>query len=119
MRGSKNALQGKYGGYKGILSKLREVSLHHDFDTMSEEKFRTKILPPINGTMNEAARQKFIDEFKNSMGFNVLILSPEVAGVGFTITEANNVIHLGRTWNPAKENQTTDRVYRIGQKKNR
>ena len=39
------------------------------------------------------------------------------AGVGFTITEANNVIHLSRTWNPAKENQATDRVYRIGQKK--
>ena len=39
------------------------------------------------------------------------------AGVGFTITSANNVIHLSRTWNPAKEDQATDRAYRIGQKK--
>ena len=82
-----------------------------------EEKFGLKILPPINGTMNSIKRQRFIDEFKRNVGFNVLILSPEAAGVGFTITEANNVIHLSRTWNPAKENQATDRVYRIGQEK--
>ena len=82
-----------------------------------KEKFGIKILPPINGSMNGAARQRIIDDFKKFDGFNVLILSPEAAGVGFTITEANNVIHLGRTWNPAKENQATDRVYRIGQKK--
>ena len=67
--------------------------------------------------MNGAARQRLIDKFKTSDGFNALILSPEAAGVGFTITEANNVIHLSRTWNPAKENQATDRVYRIGQDK--
>lgn len=82
-----------------------------------EEKFAIKILPPINGTMNGDKRQKIIDDFQKTDGFNVLILSPEAAGVGFTITEANNVIHLGRTWNPAKENQATDRAYRIGQKR--
>ena len=81
------------------------------------KKFGITILPPINGTMNGSARQRLIDDFKRFDGFNVLILSPEAAGVGFTITEANNVIHLGRTWNPAKENQATDRVYRIGQEK--
>ena len=161
---------GEFSNPLEFLSKLREVSLHPDLDTMSEEKFfeldanevinrsarlikafailneiktrgekvlifvtsrkmqailkrlleekfAIKILPPINGTMNGAARQKFIAEFKKFNGFNVLILSPEAAGVGFTITEANNVIHLSRTWNPAKENQATDRVYRIGQKK--
>ncbi|MGH9240174.1 MAG: restriction endonuclease [Vicinamibacterales bacterium] len=43
------------------------------------------------------------------------ILSPEVAGVGLTIVEANHVIHYGRWWNPAKEAQATDRVYRLGQ----
>ena len=82
-----------------------------------EEKFKLKMLPPINGIMNSIKRQRFIDAFKRTVGFNVLILSPEAAGVGFTITEANNVIHLSRTWNPAKENQATDRVYRIGQEK--
>ncbi len=62
-------------------------------------------------------RKTMIQRFRNSIGFNVLILSPDVAGVGLTLTEANHVIHYGRWWNPAKESQATDRVYRIGQKK--
>ena len=47
--------------------------------------------------------------------FDVLILSPRAGGVGLTLTAANNVIHLSRWWNPAVEDQCTDRVYRIGQ----
>jgi len=43
------------------------------------------------------------------------VLSPDVAGIGLTLVEANHVIHYGRWWNPAKEAQATDRVYRIGQ----
>ena len=46
-----------------------------------------------------------------------MILSPFVAGIGLTITEANHVIHYGRWWNPAVESQATDRAYRIGQDK--
>jgi hypothetical protein len=56
-----------------------------------------------------------VDAFRESPGFNVLILSPDVAGIGLTVVEANHVIHYGRWWNPAKESQATDRVYRIGQ----
>ncbi len=62
-------------------------------------------------------RQAIVRRFKESRGFNVLILSPDVAGIGLTLTEANHVIHYGRWWNPAKESQATDRVYRIGQEK--
>ena len=61
------------------------------------------------------SRRGIVDSFRNSPGFNVLILSPDVAGIGLTIVEANHVIHYGRWWNPAKESQATDRVYRIGQ----
>ena len=46
-----------------------------------------------------------------------MILSPKSAGVGLTITAANHVIHLTRWWNPAVEDQCTDRAYRIGQEK--
>lgn len=60
-------------------------------------------------------RQGLIDEFEKSPGFEVLIMSPVAAGVGLTINAANHVIHLERHWNPAKEGQATDRVYRIGQ----
>lgn len=96
-----------------VTSRKMQAILKH----LLEVKFAMEISPPINGNINGAARQKIIAAFKDIQGFNALILSPEAAGVGFTVTEANNVIHLSRTWNPAKENQATDRVYRIGQKK--
>ena len=71
----------------------------------------------INGETRSSLRNEFIKKFQEIEGFHVIILSPLAAGVGITITEANNVIHLSRLWNPAKEDQATDRVYRIGQKK--
>ena len=96
-----------------LVSKKMQMILKH----LIKEKFGIKLFNPVNGEMNGVARQKIIDMFNMSNGFNVLILSPEAAGVGFTITSANNVIHLSRMWNPAKEDQATDRVYRIGQQK--
>lgn len=62
-------------------------------------------------------RERAINDFESKEGFNILILSAMVAGVGLTITGANHVIHYERWWNPAKESQATDRAYRIGQKK--
>ncbi|WP_175615432.1 DEAD/DEAH box helicase [Piscibacillus halophilus] len=69
----------------------------------------------INGSTD--SRQDLIDRFNEMEGFDVLILSPKAAGVGLTITSANHVIHYTRWWNPAIENQATDRAYRIGQEK--
>lgn len=69
----------------------------------------------INGATGH--RQGIVDEFNRKPGFDVLILSPKAAGTGLTITGANHVIHYTRWWNPAVENQATDRVYRIGQDK--
>lgn len=65
----------------------------------------------------EKTRKGLIDIFKKREGFAIIIMSPIAAGTGLTITEANHVVHLERHWNPAKEAQATDRVYRIGQKK--
>jgi hypothetical protein len=62
-------------------------------------------------------RNAILQEFRGRPGFNVLILSPFVAGIGLTIVEANHVFHYGRWWNPAVEAQATDRAYRIGQTK--
>lgn len=61
------------------------------------------------------SRQQSVDRFQDSSGFNVIVMSPLAAGVGLNITEANHVIHYSRWWNPAKEDQASDRVYRIGQ----
>lgn len=69
----------------------------------------------VNGENAGSERQRVIDRFQAGQGFSVLILSPEAAGVGLNITKANHVIHYSRLWNPAKEQQATDRVYRIGQ----
>lgn len=63
-------------------------------------------------------RKGLIEQFESVDGFNIIIMSPVAAGVGLTVVGANHVIHLERHWNPAKEAQATDRVYRIGQKKN-
>ncbi len=70
----------------------------------------------ISGPKRQAAVNAFQDETARP-GFDVMILSPRAGGVGLTLTAANHVIHLSRWWNPAVEDQCTDRVYRIGQKK--
>lgn len=81
-------------------------------------------LPIINGDTKAVAkkdtaitRKSIIKDFENHAGFHIIVMSPVAAGVGLTVVGANNVIHLERHWNPAKEAQATDRVYRIGQKK--
>lgn len=72
----------------------------------------------LNGEIQDSSRRlQIIEKFNNSPGFNVLILNTQVGGVGLNITSANHVIHYTREWNPAKEDQATDRVYRIGQEK--
>lgn len=74
----------------------------------------------VNGDTNvspKAAdnRQRIIEEFQTTPGFGVLILSPVAVGFGVNIQAANHVIHYLRHWNHAKEDQATDRAYRIGQ----
>jgi SNF2 family DNA or RNA helicase len=60
-------------------------------------------------------RQKRIGLFQQTPGFGVILLSPLAVGFGLNIQAANHVIHFTRTWNPAREDQATDRSYRIGQ----
>jgi Holliday junction resolvase len=69
----------------------------------------------INGTTER--RQDIINRFSARPGFNVIILSTLAAGAGLNVVAANHVFHFTRAWNPAKENQATDRAYRIGQTK--
>lgn len=66
---------------------------------------------------NQSYRQQTIDRFQAEEGFNVIIMSPIAAGVGLNVTKANHIVHYTRHWNPAKEEQATDRAYRIGQQK--
>ncbi len=82
-----------------------------------QERFDLRHRPMcISGKVPGHKRQEMVNTFQISpYAFDVLILSPKAGGVGLTITAANNVIHLSRWWNPAVEDQATDRAYRIGQ----
>ncbi len=71
----------------------------------------------VNGAVSGATRKARVDTFQARRGFDVMVLSPRAGGVGLTLTAANHVIHLSRWWNPAVEDQCTDRVFRIGQQR--
>lgn len=62
-------------------------------------------------------RMHKIRQFEAREGFNVIIMSPLAVGVGLTVVGANHAVHLERHWNPAKEAQATDRIHRIGQRR--
>jgi hypothetical protein len=79
-----------------------------------ERKFGCRQPEYIRGDTIPGQRQEIVNRFSNLQGFAVLILSPRAAGVGLNIVAANHVIHLDRWWNPAVEDQCTDRAYRIG-----
>ncbi|MCY1019354.1 DEAD/DEAH box helicase [Pyxidicoccus sp. MSG2] len=80
------------------------------------ERFGLRRVPIINGDPeNRRLALTHIGEFSRASGFQVLLLSPLAAGAGLNIVAANHVIHYGRWWNPAKEDQATDRAHRIGQ----
>ena len=79
-----------------------------------EQKFGCTKPEYIRGDTIPGQRQEIVNRFSALKGFAVLILSPRAAGVGLNIVAANHVIHLDRWWNPAVEDQCTDRAYRIG-----
>jgi len=71
----------------------------------------------LHGGTSRKNRERMIDSFQDeNTPAGVFILSLKAGGVGITLTQANHVFHFDRWWNPAVENQATDRAYRIGQK---
>jgi non-specific serine/threonine protein kinase len=72
----------------------------------------------LHGEVSVKERAKRVQAFQEEQGPPFFILSLKAGGTGLNLTSANHVIHFDRWWNPAIENQATDRAYRIGQKKN-
>ena len=72
----------------------------------------------LHGSVPVSRRKKIVAQFQNENYVPFLVLSLKAGGFGLNLTEANHVIHFDRWWNPAVENQATDRAFRIGQKKN-
>lgn len=71
----------------------------------------------LHGGTLVAKRSKIVEEFQGERYVPFIVLSVKAGGTGLNLTKANHVIHFDRWWNPAVENQATDRAFRIGQKK--
>ena len=72
----------------------------------------------LHGGVKPAQRTEMVKEFNSENYVPYMVLSVKAGGTGLNLTAANHVIHFDRWWNPAVENQATDRAFRIGQKKN-
>ncbi len=73
----------------------------------------------LTGALDRKKRDSMVECFQNDGSApHIFILSLKAGGTGLNLTRANNVIHYDRWWNPAVEDQATDRAYRIGQEKN-
>ena len=72
----------------------------------------------LHGGVSRKMRDKMIDSFQNDSKSRAMVLSLKAGGTGVNLTAANQVVHYDLWWNPAVENQATDRAFRIGQTKN-
>ena len=73
----------------------------------------------LHGGITKKRRDQMIERFQSEdSGLNIFILSLKAGGTGLNLTQASHVFHFDRWWNPAVENQATDRAFRIGQTKN-
>jgi SNF2 family DNA or RNA helicase len=122
------------GGRSGKLSRLEEMlyeaiaagdraliftqfagmgaMLRHHF----QEKLGVEVLF-LHGKTSKKQRDAMIQSFQSG-GASIFVLSLKAGGFGLNLTAANRVFHFDRWWNPAVENQATDRAFRIGQRKN-
>lgn len=102
-----------------IFTELRDIQIALQLTILDKFSLHVTV---INGDTNASSekgpsRQGLIDTFQAKLGFGVIILSTTAVGFGVNVQAANHVIHFTRCWNPAKEDQATDRAYRIGQTK--
>ncbi|MBT4922211.1 MAG: DEAD/DEAH box helicase [Rickettsiales bacterium] len=97
-----------------IFSQFKEVG--HQLSKLIAEKMQINSYF-IHGGVSAKKREEMIETFQSpETPPSIFILSLKAGGVGITLTKANHVFHFDRWWNPAVENQATDRAYRIGQK---
>ena len=88
---------------------MANLIVHH-------QQVRGHQIDVLHGGLSVKARQQLVDRFQAG-DLQVLVLSLKAGGTGLNLTAATNVVHYDRWWNPAVEDQATDRAYRIGQTK--
>lgn len=102
-----------------VFTELRDIQRELQHAIQDRFGFKPTVINGDTSTSSQSAqsRQRLIDHFQAQPGFSVIILSTVAVGFGVNVQAANHVIHFTRCWNPAKEDQATDRAYRIGQEK--
>jgi SNF2 family DNA or RNA helicase len=107
-----------------ILDQDEKVLLFSQFTEFSEmllrhlsARFGQDVLF-LHGGVTKKRRDEMVTRFQSESGPGIFLLSLKAGGTGLNLTAANHVVHLDRWWNPAVENQATDRAFRIGQKRN-
>ncbi len=125
-----SALEGRSGKVSRLEEILEEVlalgdralvftqfaEMGHLLRTLLESRFGNEV-PFLHGATPRAARDALVARFQAGDGPPVLLLSLKAGGTGLNLTAANHVIHFDRWWNPAVEDQATDRAFRIGQRR--
>ena len=74
-------------------------------------------VPFLHGGTSRQQRDGIVADFSEGSSSPLLLLSLKAGGTGLNLTRANHVLHVDRWWNPAVEDQATDRAYRIGQQR--
>jgi SNF2 family DNA or RNA helicase len=107
-----------YSKNEKVLVFVEYKNLHEWLSVYIKHRYKMNHFPNrIFGSVSAEERTNIVERFQEAgSGFDLLLLSPKAAGVGLTLTAASKVVHFTRWWNPAVEDQCTDRAYRIGQK---
>ncbi|HOJ11138.1 MAG TPA: DEAD/DEAH box helicase [Clostridiales bacterium] len=125
IEGRSGKLERLFGILEEILAEGDKVLVFTQFAEMGQilknvvkKQFKTDAYF-LHGGVPRKTREKMIESFQDDeKSPQIFILSLKAGGVGLNLTRASHVVHFDRWWNPAVENQATDRAFRIGQKKN-
>ena len=107
-------LESIFDAGESVLVFTQYVKVGERIKSLIEKKFSRKV-PFLHGGLTPAARDAQIAAFNSSKQPTAFVLSLKAGGFGLNLTKATHVIHYDRWWNPAVENQATDRAHRIGQ----
>ncbi|MCG6498115.1 DEAD/DEAH box helicase [Kitasatospora sp. A2-31] len=126
----RTAVAGRSGKVERLVEVLEEALAEGDralvftqyaeFGAMLQPHLRERLgedVPYLHGGVPKGRRDELVERFQRPDGARVFLLSLRAGGTGLNLSAANQVIHLDRWWNPAVEDQATDRAHRIGQRR--
>jgi SNF2 family DNA or RNA helicase len=129
--GTNAILQGRSGKLERLTEMLDEIresderalifTQYAEMGALLQQYLKQHLLDNVlylHGGTSAKDRDEMVRYFQSERGASVFILSLKAGGTGLTLTAANHVFHFDRWYNPAVENQATDRAFRIGQTKN-